>query len=72
MQRTPVENPYCHMQRDTDRAVEVRSITGRGLCLGCGRYVNLRKNGTTKLHRVYGRRDMARRVAHWKRTGEHS
>lgn len=69
-QRTPVENPYCPVQHASGPQIEETTwAAGRGQCPSCGRYVNLRKNGTAKIHRTYGRREMARRVAEFKRTG---
>ena len=69
-QRTPVENPYCGNQFADGEPIEAASWSkDRGLCPQCGRYVNLRRNGTAKLHKVYGRRQMAQRVAEYKRTG---
>ena len=67
-QRTPVENPYCFRQLPTQVAIEsVAWSAERGWCPDCNRLVHLRKNGTAKLHKVYGRGQMARRIAAHKR-----
>ena len=66
--RTPVENPYCANQFADGAPLEpVTWATDCGLCPDCGRFVNTRKNGTAKIHRVYGKGDMSRRIAAWKR-----
>lgn len=80
-QRTRVENPYCGTQFANGKPCDplspyavtlglTSSSPDRGWCPDCERYVNLRKNGTAKIHRTYGRRDMARRIAAWKRGEE--
>lgn len=73
--RTPVENPYCSRQHETDEpASEIYAAPGRrrGLCGNCRRFVDVRVNGTAKLHKMYGRRQMAKRVAEYKRSGSFS
>ena len=66
--RTPLENPYCVQQLVSQPPIEpVAWDNARGWCPDCGRLAHLRKNGTAKLHKVYGRREMARRIAAAKR-----
>lgn len=67
-QRTSVENPYCSQQLASQPAIEpVPWSSAHGWCPACGRLAPLRKNGTAKLHKVYGRGQMARRIAAAKR-----
>lgn len=67
-QRTPVENPYCIRQLASQPAIEsVAWNASMGWCPECRGLVHLRKNGTAKLHKVYGRGEMARRIAAYKR-----
>lgn len=65
---TPVENPYCRRQLRTDEPIEAVAWDSRlGFCPECEHLVALRINGTAKLHKVYGRAEMRRRIAAWKR-----
>lgn len=72
-QRTPVENPYCGRQHETDAPATELYIRAdgrsRGLCGGCSRFVDVRRNGTAKLHKMYGRRQMAAAIAAYKNSG---